>query len=216
MDIPFTLLVAAPSLSLASDFLSGIAYSALRQGEDILVLRNKYFTGTVTLQAVAFPPWPLLPPATGLVLLLSAACEPQARALLTQHQEELESLEVKLIFSVDHTEVLASLAVDFEMEYEWQDYQNDTTLHIEDGEKTGLSRVLEAVEVACAPLVPRPEAVQEAGEEDLSDMDAFEELMTKVKAASENASNLSDEERRLQAERVILEVVQRLGLDPAT
>jgi len=214
MDIPFTLLVAAPALSLASDFLSGTVYAALKQGKEDLVLCNKYFAGTIASQAVVFPPWPVLAPATGLVLLLSAACESQARDLLTLHQAELESLEVKMVFSAENTEELARLALDFEMEYESQDYEKDTTLLVEDGEKTGLSRVLEAVEVACASVVPRPDPVQEA--EDLDDVDAFEELLTKVKAASENYTSLSDEERRLQAERVILEVVQRLGLDPTT
>lgn len=216
MDIPFTLLVAAPVPTIASDFLSGKSYSALHQGKDRLELRNKYFTGFITSETTTLPPWPALSPNTGLVFILSAAFAPQARALFTEHQSDLDSVEVKMIFSAEHTEELADLALDFEMEYETQDYESDTTMHVEDGEKTGLARVVEAVEVACASLVPRPEPVQETGETDLDDLEVFDELLAKVKAASDNAANLSDEERRQQAERMIMEVVQRLGLDPGT
>jgi uncharacterized protein YecA (UPF0149 family) len=47
---------------------------------------------------------------------------------------------------------------------------------------------------------------------DLQDIQQWEELMRKVRSVSENAQNVSDEERRNQAEKTILEVMESLGI----
>lgn len=165
--------------------------------------------------------------AGGIVLFLSPEEEAEARTLLMQRQEFIESLEVKFVFSVAEHASLQELAAEFEMEYEWQDFAADASLKVVDTERVGLARVLEAVEVGCAPLAqlhtedrPDPPTNPDSDRQDtntqdneMRDIEVFEELMEKVRIASETASSLSDEERRRQAERIILEVAQRLGID---
>lgn len=216
MDIPYTLIVTSPDLTSATAFLQGTLHPALSPDPSHIPLHNKYFSGLIPTQSLQFPPFPSLSPSTGLILLLSPHDIPTVRELLHLHSPALETLDLKMIFSLQNHPSLTDFASEFDMEYEFQDYENDSEMHTIEGEKRGLARVVEAVEVACSGFLPAQKTdLKEENREEMDEIDDFDDLLAKIKAVNANAGSLTDEERRAQAERVIMEVVQRLGLDPS-